>query len=294
MPDAFAGSQAGGSVSQTGIPNPLSTGAGVGGAVGGGIGDIIGWFLSQGDRDTARALANEATNDFRYLNPNIQPQWEKTFSQGPSAFDKLGMDPTGRMDQLAALDKLKSIYDSGGLDPTAKAQIAEAQMAGESQANAQNNALLSQASQRGMLDSGSLMAAQRANAQAGANRTGMESIQAAGDASQRGMQALNSYLGGASAVRGQDYGQASDRATAEDAIARFNAANSQAVQGRNVDRNMAGQEQSFQNGMGRAGAINGQGSQYNNMANQTQQAWGAGGQGIGAAAGMGVAAAGLP
>lgn len=54
-------------------------------------------------------------------------------------------------------------------------------------------------------------------------------------------QALAQQAGLASQIRGQDFGESSARASAQDAINRYNTANRQAIQSQNVDRRNEGQ-----------------------------------------------------
>lgn len=264
-------------------PWAMSEGAAAGSNIGSGIGDLIGYFMSQGDMDKARALIDQATAMYSGLNPNVRVDEEGVVHQGRS--ELASMDPTARNDQLAALDQLKGIWSSQGLDPIARAQNAESAAATEQEANALNNSLMQDAAQRGMADSGTALAARRSNAQAAANRAAQQNAQAAAAGQMRQMNALGNYFGGASQVRGQD----AEAAAAQDAINRFNAANEQAVKGRNIDRSIEGQEASFGQGMQQAGGVSGQAGAYRGMGEDTRKQWhniGAGiGGGIGAGAG---------
>jgi len=270
-------------------PWAISEDTAAGSNIGSGIGDLIGYFMAAGDRDKARELIDQATALYAGLNPNVTVGTEGVVRQGGTEYDRL--DPTARINQLAALDQLKQVWSNQGLDPIARAQNAEAAAATEQEANALNNSLMQDAAQRGMADSGTTMAARRSNAQAAANRAAQQNAQAAAAGQMRSMNALGTYLGGAGQVRQQD----ADRALAQDAINRFNAANEQAVSGRNIDRGIEGQEASFAQGMQRAGGVSGQAGAYRTMAQDTQRTahniGGGIGGGLGAAAGAaGVAA----
>jgi hypothetical protein len=266
----------------------MSESTSLGSNIGGGIGDLIGYFLSMGDREKARELIDQATAMYAGLDPNVRVDTEGVVRQGGTEFDKAQLDPAVRGRQLAALDQLQGIWSAGGLDPIARAQMAEARAETESTATALNNSIMQDAAQRGMADSGTALAARRSNAQAAANRGSLAHTRAAAAGQQRSMDALDAYLGGAGQVRGQDEAWAAGRASSQDAINRFNAANEQAVSGRNIDRSMEGQQATFSQGFQKASGVGSAAGAYQGMADDTQKRAHNIGKGIGGGIGAAV------
>lgn len=141
-----------------------------------------------------------------------------------SAFEAIKEDPRLRNYQLQALDELGSVVSAGG-EMTAQDRLAynKARQQAAVMANASRAAAMNEQRARG-LGSGNaalvsnLMASQNAN-----NMGAMMGMQAASDARQRYLQALDSLGSQSSNVRSQDYNVAANRASAQDAINRFNA-----------------------------------------------------------------------
>jgi hypothetical protein len=94
-------------------------------------------------------------------------------------------------------------------------------------------------------------------------------------------------------VRQQDENWAAGRASAQDAINHFNANNAQGVAGRNIDRSVAGQEATFQQGFQKASGVGSSAGAYQGMAEDTQRRAHNWGKGIGGAAGAAAGAASL-
>lgn len=219
------------------------------GGFGGAVGSILGDLAGDDEREQARRLLEQTSREWGSLDPRVVAERETAVNLGPSAYEDVGtqLDPTARDAQLRALSSLMETGLSGGMDAQSRARMAEATSRSAQQESAARQALQQQAQARGMGRGMSGYAAQLAAQQGAAQRLGAESVQAAGDASQRALAALAQSGTLAGQVRGADYQQAGDRATARDAVARFNAANQQGVQGRNIDRNMNAQQQTFNN-----------------------------------------------
>jgi hypothetical protein len=260
-----AGSLAGGA---GGAGGGMGYGA-AGSSIGGDIGNIIGYFWNQQDRDHAVQSLGDSRNWLESID-GVKADNEKAFSQGGTEFDKLSLDPATREAQLEALSQLRSQWQSNGLDPISKAQIAEAQLASAQHANALNGAVNADAAQRGMMGSGTALAARRANAASAAQSAALQSQAAAAGAQARSSSSLSQYLGGAGQVRDQDYKAAADRATAQDAINRFNTANAQGVQQRNADRRLNANEYDQNVRLGAVNAGIGLNRAYNDQAGVTQ------------------------
>ncbi|GAC1590932.1 MAG: hypothetical protein NVS3B25_09870 [Hymenobacter sp.] len=267
-------------------PDPLSTGAGIGGAVGSGVGDLIGYFLSQGDRDKARQLIDQSTGMYQHLDPRIQAQQAQTMLAGPSAYNKLQMDPADRGNQLQALGALKNIYSQGGMDAQARADIAQATAGADQNAQALNNNIQNQMAQRGLDSSGASFAMQRANAQNAANQASQNSLQAQAAGEMRAQNALAAYGQQANQLRGADYQQASDQAGANDAINRFNSAMGTQNNQYNATNRQNAQQNTFDNGYQQARGVGGNAGAYQGFADNTMRTSEGAGKAVGGAVGM--------
>jgi len=194
------------------------------------------------------------------------PPEMKARLQSQSELAKVRLDPNYKQYQNQALEGLSQTVAQKGMTDQDRLAYAQARNQGASTDLALRQAAESQASQRGLGASGGYLAGLM-GAQAGANRTSQEGLQAASDARQRYMQALNQLAGQATQVRGQDYNIAANAANAQDAINRFNTS-----QLWNAD--MYNNQQRFQNQMaklqGQMGAGNAvyQGMMGNNAQNQ--------------------------
>jgi len=149
------------------------------------------------------------------------PPEMKARLQSQSELAKVRLDPNYKQYQNQALEGLSQTVAQKGMTDQDRLAYAQARNQGASTDLALRQAAESQASQRGLGASGGYLAGLM-GAQAGANRTSQEGLQAASDARQRYMQALNQLAGQATQVRGQDYNIAANAANAQDAINRFN------------------------------------------------------------------------
>lgn len=160
----------------------------------------------------------------------LEGQWDnlqlppelKARLQSQTELAKIQLDPKYKQYQNQALSELSNIVGAGG---QMTAQDALAYNKARQQAASVDLALRqqaeSQASQRGLGASGSYLAGLM-GAQAGQNTAAQSGLQAASDARQRYLQAINELGGMATQVRGQDYNIAANEAAAQDAINRFN------------------------------------------------------------------------
>lgn len=114
--------------------------------------------------------------------------------------------------QQATMRALQSLYQQGGMDPQARAALAQANQANASQEQMQRQGIVQNYAMRGMGGGGTALAAQLANQQGAANRNNMAGTQVAGDARTRALQGLYQSGQMGSQIRGQ-----------EDAFEQFNA-----------------------------------------------------------------------
>lgn len=196
--------------------------AGVASAVLPAILSEIGEAVAAGDERRAEELRAQ----YRAEIERIQgPQFEQATAQevGPSAMGGVSTDPALRAAQMSALRRLQEVGDLGGMDPESKAALAEAQQEGMRQEQAQRAAIMSSARARGMGSSGQTLNAALIGQQGSADRQAMAGVQAAADARRRAMAALTQSGQLAGQVRGQEWGEQTDKARAADEIAAWNA-----------------------------------------------------------------------
>lgn len=203
---------------------------------GGFLGAEIGNWATQDEREERRRLIEQERRMYADLPTNIKAEQEAISELGPSAYGSIQEDPALRLEQLRTITGLRDIANARGLDPQARAALAESQAANAGQERAQRGSILDQFARMGGANGNSALLAAITSQQGAAQRAGMEGLRVAGDASARQMQAMRDAGVLAGGVRSQDYGIASDRAGAMDRVSAYNAANRQQVAGRNADR----------------------------------------------------------
>ena len=144
-----------------------------------------------------------------------------------SAMEGVSTDPRLKQAQLAALASMQEIGNSGGMTATERAQLAKVQRDVAQADRGRREAILQNMRARGMGGSGMELLAQLQSSQAATDRASQSGLDIAGMAQQRALQALNQAGGMAGGIRGQDFGEQAQIAAARDAIAKFNAANTQ-------------------------------------------------------------------
>ncbi len=184
-----------------------------------GFGDILGGFGSglgamegQQETEAEKAAIMKAIADQKKAAGQLDPS-----QLAGSGFDKISTDPKTREAQMAALNNMMGLGQAGGLDPQALAANAQSEREAAGYEQSQRQALSQSMAARGMGGSGAEVAGLLAGQQGGANRVAAADQQNAGDARNRALTAMMNagQLGGA--VRSQDYGEAADRARADDA-----------------------------------------------------------------------------
>lgn len=168
------------------------------------IGDIAGLFAGN-NNDQVNAILNG-------LNPEA----------GASAYTTLGPDPALRAAQMRSLSALQDIA-AGRLQPMDQIRQQQAMDAANRNEQGQRGAIMQHMAARGMAGSGAELAAQLAAQQGGANRAYAAGSEAAANANQRALSAIGQSGQMAGNIRGQDWGEAAQRAGALDAMSRFNA-----------------------------------------------------------------------
>lgn len=142
---------------------------------------------------------------------------------GPSAMESVSTDPRTRAAQLSALEQLTGL-SQGGLTDQAKMEMAQAQQMAGQQARAQREAAQGAAARRGIGGSGIDLATQAMGDQNVYGQNYMAGMQGAAMSEQARRSALEQMSGLAGQMRGQDFSEAAEKATAADRIKQFNAA----------------------------------------------------------------------
>jgi hypothetical protein len=198
--------------------DPMMMAAGAGAAL---IARLIGEAIAAGDSDRAERLKQQAVAEY---GPEILPQLEQATAQevGSTELGAMSVDPSGRNAQVSALERLGAFAD-GGFSPEDAAEqrrVTDAAGGVASRQAAQGEQL---AASRGLLRSGLSQALGQQAAQAGAQTASDGAVQLAAQRRARQLQALGMMGPQGGALRGADYGEQADRATAQDSINRFNA-----------------------------------------------------------------------
>ena len=205
----------------------------------------------------------------------LAPEAVQAVELGSSEMGKIYTDPALRQAQMNALLKMQEIGDQGGLTATDRARLAQIQGETEAALRGQQGAIQQNLAARGLSGGMSEMVQRQIASQGAANRQAQAGLDVAAQAEQRALQAImqSGQLGGQ--MEQQQFGQAAQKAAAQDAIARFNAANLQNVGMTNVQARNAAQAANAQMAQQIAGqnvGLKNQAQQYNiNLPQQQYQ-----------------------
>jgi hypothetical protein len=266
----------------------MGVGAAVGGPMGamagGAIGGLAGSLFDSGSSPEALAALKRAqaaiaaipvptAKDMQLiLAPLVQqgvltPQSYSTILQQPSEFLNINIDQTGRNAELAGLNQLQDIAQSGGMDAEYRNTMNDAQNQANTGLEGQRESILQNAASRGALNSNITTADQLSQAQSGAYNANQFSSAAAAAAEQRALSAITESANLGGQITAQDYSQASQKAAAMDAISRYNAQNTQQQSNMNVQ----GQNEAQAQNLDMAQQI----AQYNNQLKNQSAQWNA-------------------
>lgn len=185
------------------------------------IGRLISEAIAAGDLDRAEQLKQQAIAEY---GDGILPELEAVTAQevGPTELGKIKTDGVGRGAQVSALERLGQFADNSfSPEDAAEQRRVVDQSAGVAARQAAQGEQLAAA--RGLQRSGLSQALNMQAAQGGAQSAADATAQLAAQRRQRQLQAIGMLGSQGGALRGADYGEASDAATAQDAINRFNA-----------------------------------------------------------------------
>lgn len=246
----------------------------------------------------------------------LTPELEDAILQTHTAMTGVQTDPQLRTAQLNALQMIGD-RSRLGFGPEERAAFNKVQQEVGRNAEAKRQQIIQNMQARGMGGSGTELAAALSASQAQDELASEQGDRLAASAAQNALQAMSQYgqLGGQ--IRQQDFGEQSDRARAQDEMNRFNVVSQQGVQQRNVasqnaaqasnigrqqataDRNVGlsnqelyrqsqARQQNYYDRLAKAqaaaNALNQQGSNLNQQAQQTAQNWTNIGSGVAGAA----------
>jgi len=222
----------------------------MGSAIGGVVGAVTSENIANRSMDQAQNARRSALEQWAGLNaPSIaeqelnlegltnvgdfQAQLESALGMGPSAMEGVSVDPVIQQAQMNALAQLSEMGQTG-LTPAEQAALNQSRRAAANEAQAKGEQILSDMARRGMGGSGAELAARLQASQSAADRQSQENDRALQMAQERALNSISQSGNLATALSGQQFGQKSDVAKAQDFINQFNTQNQQNVQQRNV------------------------------------------------------------
>ena len=165
----------------------------------------------------------DAGPDVSYLPIEARPAMLS--EMGPTAFDGISSDPRLRDSQMASMSALDDIASSGGMNAQDRANLSRIQSQTSTADRGRRQAIQQGMASRGMGGSGMDLMAQLQSSQAATDQHGQQGLDVAGMAQSRALDAMMQSGQMAGNVRGQDWQQDSDRASARDRINSFNTQN---------------------------------------------------------------------
>lgn len=229
-------------------------GAAIGGiasAAGGIAGGVMGAQAKQRAADAQARLSQQARAQYENIDiptideqllklqeiksaGNLTPEQEQVITQKESELNAYKQNPEAYTAQMQALQQLQRLGAEGGLTAMDKAQMNQIQNQINAQEKANRNAILQNYAARGMGGSGVELAQQLAGNQAATQTAADQGFNVAAQAQQRALQAIQGAGQLGTGIETQQFGEAAQRAAAQNAINAFNTQNQQATLGRNV------------------------------------------------------------
>jgi hypothetical protein len=203
------------------LPFLLPLLASAGGAALNAAGGAIGGAAAGDDRARQRALIEAILKDYDNIDvPELQTVNAETL--GPSAMEGVSTDPRLRGEQMAVLERLGRLSETGD-DAVTKAAMNKILGDLARQESAGRNAITNNMRARGVSGSGAELAAQLSAHQGNADRAQTAGLEHGAQAQRRILDALSGRGQLAGSLRQQDFGENSAKAQARDAINRYNA-----------------------------------------------------------------------
>jgi len=186
------------------------------------------------DMETPNAAEMQVQLEQLVQQGSLSPEQAQAFLQENSAMEGVTLDPKARQAQDDALSRLSEITSSGGLTASDKASLGQIQLDEQTKARGSREAILQNAQARGVGGSGLEMMSQMQNQQDSATRASQRDLGVAAQGQDRALQALIQQGQLGSQVGAQRFDQGAQKASATDAISRFNTQNKQQVGNMNV------------------------------------------------------------
>lgn len=207
------------------------------------IGELMSAFEKAKSREEAERIRGQIAEELKNVgDPALEAQVRQRLG---TAFDGVQTDPTLRTAQMGALARLQGITDANGMDPGFRADTENAAMDTAQRDRGHQRAILSDAAQRGTLNSGMTLASQLISASGAADRNRAAGVNAAAAARQRALQAIQATGQLSGGIRGQDFEEESAKARAKDAMEQFNSGNALKLLQQKTNTQMAGIEAKY-------------------------------------------------
>lgn len=226
-------------------------------ALAGGVGNYL---ANKSAAERAEMLQNEALQNWLKLQipdpekqkialekfvqqGELDPKLEQAIESKPSEFQKVITNPKYSDAQDRALGELEKIGYEGGLRLQDKAALQDATLSTQARDRGNREAIAADMARRGLSGSGFDVAAQLQGQQGTADQNAQNSLKIAAMAQDRALQSIQGAGQLAGQYRGQDFNEASAKASAADKINMFNTENLRDVQTRNLGaQNQAAQQ----------------------------------------------------
>lgn len=218
----------------------------------------IGGYLGVGNMtkpfdDTANAQAglDQAGNAYKGMTApklapvtsyGVTPHNATAAQAGPSAYNGISVDPSGREAQQAQLAALSNLAKNGGRSAASDANLADIEQSENANARGQREAIMQNAQARGMGNNSNSLLAQLTSSQNATNNQSARDLGVRGQDQAAAIQAGQAAAGIGSNMENQQFGEQAAKAAAADAIARFNAGNNQQVSVFNAGQGTAADE----------------------------------------------------
>ncbi len=217
-----------------------------------GLGTGIGNYLAQSSaNDRAAMIQNQQFQEWlklhvpdpeeqkivlqKFVNQGeLDPTLQKAISADPSQFEKITTNAQYTAAQDRALQELSDMGYSGGLRLQDKAALQDAMLDTQTRERANRQAIGDEYARRGMSGSGFELAARLQGQQGAADRQSENALKIAAQAQDRALQSIMGAGEMAGKLQGQDFSQQAQKASAMDAINRFNTQNMRDVNAANV------------------------------------------------------------
>jgi len=238
------------------------------------VGTLITELIAGGKEEEARRVMNAAAQIYDDVE---LPQLERAVAEqvGPTALERITVDPAYKAAQMEALGKLGQISEEGGFTLADKAALNKTLGALSRRDAAARAAIAENMQARGTLGAGAELAQRLAAQQESSQMASERGMDIAAQAQQRALNAIMQRGQMAGEMRGQEYGEQERLAQARDAISRYNADASRNAQMYNLGL----AQQQFENKRGlaqlKANAKLGQAQELMQQGQGTRQAGGA-------------------